>query len=64
MAHAKSLWFAFWVLSLVAGVIGASGVVHVEAWQKLVMGLVHAFDTVAVFLAAQWKAPAADPVKP
>ena len=56
--HAKSLWFMFWVFSLIAGVIGASGIIRMEAGQKLTMGLVHAFDTIAVFLAAQWKAPA------
>lgn len=58
MAHVKSLWFLFWVIGLVLGAVAASGVIHVDAWQKLAASLVIVFNTITAFLAAQWQAPA------
>lgn len=58
MAHVKSLWFLFWVIALLLGAVAASGVIHVDAWQKLVSSLVIVFNTITAFLAAQWQAPA------
>ena len=56
MNHIKSLWFLFWVVSLLLGALSASAVL-VGKWQALIASLVPVFGTITAFLAAQWQAP-------